>query len=348
MDAVALISAKATDQGELFEIGDLGSFSMNEIYEALTFSGRLCTAEARHDGPLYVVDEGEDSDCSWTHNEDSGEFYFDIRRRLDEFVLAPDQTTMTTKVLSRRQRRFVHATAQVMRLGHASLGANGRNRPMIIFKDESAFRLGATKVLDQKDGLKIRNAEHSEESPPYESLPKKRRRLNRIERGFSCRYEPCKRVFDRASERTKHEQSHQRSYTNRFQCPHCDKGFRYPKDLRRHQKTHDNTDYRDSIDLLSTSLGSSAPITSTLTSDSRVPSDTSLAFNSKGNSPLLAHWPCDCVHQVDIEPLVLDETAWKPSSAYAHESFHLPFEELACFGFDENEEDILEIAKVRK
>ena len=346
------VSKQTTVQNEMFKIGDLGSFSMKEIYDALTNSGRLAGVECDQTMVPYKDNQGDDSDCSWTYEEDSGEFYRDIRQRLDSFILNADQTTMTTEALNRRQRRFVHATAQVMRLGHASLGPSGKNRSMVIYKDESASRLVANQRVEQNT-----IETHQEEVdfgvlPPVEPAPRKRRRLHKMDRGFPCRYTSCKKVYDRASERTKHEQSHQIAYTNRFQCIHCEKGFRYPKDLRRHQKIHESIMDGDST-LLSTSFDSTR-ITSNLTNDSRVPSDTSLNFCSKptsqDNSPLMAPFTGKCGTVLGIEPFVLDETAWLPSSACVDDNFQLPFEELACFAFDDQngDDDFLELARVRK
>ena len=92
---------------------------MREIYDA------LIKVKSNSISPESRPEDGQDNDgslsdasaSSWTTAEDTGDFYIDIRRRIDSFILAPDQTTYTTELLSRRQRRFVHATAQVMRLG---------------------------------------------------------------------------------------------------------------------------------------------------------------------------------------------------------------------------------------
>lgn len=341
---------------EMFDIGDLGSFSMTTIYQALMNSGIACATDRQQDEHLNVGEEGEDSDCSWTQAEDNGEFYVDIRRRLDDLILAPDQTTMTTAVLSRRQRRFVHAMAQTMRLGHASLGAHGRNRRMVIFKHETRPVLAAEVQLEQSNSLEpYLDSEKREAPSPAESSPRKRQRIQKIHGGFPCQYEPCTKVFDRASERRKHEHTHQPALTNRYQCRMCNKGFRYPKDLRRHQKIHENPVDRGSLDLLSSSFGSSMLVTSTLSSESRVPSDISLNFSSKHaskeNSPSLVPWAGECGTGIGIEPLVLGESSWAPSAFYVDESFQFPFEEFAGFGFDDNDgcdDGILEMARVRK
>ena len=354
------LETAAVQREEMFEIGDLGSFSMNAIYLALTNGGVPNGVDARQEGRSEVDNGAEDSDCSWTHAEDMGDFYIDIRRRLDEFVLTADQTTMTTAILSRRQRRFVHATAQVMRLGHASLGAQGRNRRMIIFKKEPHSTSTVNKMLEQSRSESRTESEKTEVPPsPPESLPKKRKRVQKIYKGFPCQFEPCRKVFNRASERTKHEQTHQPALTTRFQCSRCDKGFRYPKDLRRHQKIHDNPVDHGSLGLLSSSFGSSLPVTSIFSSESRVPSDTSLNFSSKNaskdNSPSLAPWNGDCGVNNPIEPLMLGEAAWASSTPYIDENFQFPFEELACFDFDENDgfedgfgDGFLEMARAKK
>lgn len=345
----------------VFAIGDLGTFSMREIYDALVSvksnnsspsSRRGCSQE--NDGSI-----SDCSNCSWTTAEETGQFYIDIRRRIDSFMLAPEQTTFTTELLSRRQRRFVHATAQVMRLGHASLGASAKFRRMVIFKNELTF-LAALNQLQNE----VTPCNEVVQVGPLQQPPKKRKRVQRIENGFSCRYPPCPRLFDRASERTKHEQAHQPALTSRYQCNQCAKGFRYPKDLRRHQKMHiAGQEHDPTVELLSSSYGSmqtsygSTQLTSALTAESRIPSDISLNFHSnpgsKHSSPMLVPWGGDPTIHLDLEPLALNDETWiSPATALNDPSFDLPCNNFNWYTFDENEEcddeELLEMARVRK
>lgn len=349
----------------VFAIGDLGTFSMREIYNALAIvKSNSISPESKQGNP--EEHDGSISDCSdssWTTAEDTGDFYIDVRRRIDNFILAPDQTTFTTEILSRRQRRFVHATAQVMRLGHASLGATGKWRRMVIFKDAiSSIAAVDQMLLDQNE---LGSGFEDDQVGPLQPIPKKRKRTQRIDNGYPCRYPPCTKLYDRASERTKHEQAHQPALTSRHQCNQCPKGFRYPKDLRRHQKTHDNTAEHDpSIDLLSSSYGSmqtssgSMLVTSTLSSESRIPSDISLNFHSnpgsKHSSPMLVPWGGDPTIHLDIEPLMLNDDAWMSPTAGldgAYQEYHLPCDAIGGYGFDGDDgcdDGFLEMARVRK
>ena len=73
------------------------------------------------------------------------------------------------------------------------------------------------------------------------SMTKKRKRQPRIEAGYACAAIGCGRVFDTASEKTKHERIHQwGSDVRPHQCSQCDKRFFHPKDVRRHERSmHD-------------------------------------------------------------------------------------------------------------
>lgn len=312
---------------ETFQVGDLGRFSMRAIYDALAGSTQNAIPSTQR-RPQYL--DGEDSDCSWTQDDDNGTFYFDMQRQLNNFVSSDGQPTMTTAFLSRSQRRFVHATAQILRVGHASFGPPGKMRRMIVFKDPRASMLSIAGSLQPDQG--------------GTSSPNKRRRLERVENGFPCHF--CAKVFDRASERTKHEQAHQPNLTARFPCPVCAKGFRYPKDLRRHSKVHDKSLAAGSQSL-SSSFGSgpSAPLESTLTMDSRVPSDTSLTFSSnaasKNVSPMMLAQDGEQMLDLNLQPLVPDSNGWAggPNDWLCDPQFG--------FAYDE-EDDFLEMTKARK
>ena len=342
----------------VFAIADLGTFSMREIYDALVRTKSNSISPESKQGQSQEND-GSISDCSdssWTTAEDTGEFYINIRRRIDNFMLAPDQTTLTTELLSRRQRRFVHATSQVMRLGHASLGANGKYRRMVIFKNDNMSLSCVDQMLVEQSELV--SCLEDDQIGPLQPVPKKRKRVQRIDNGFPCRYPPCSRLFNRASERTKHEEAHQPALTSRYQCNQCASGFRYPKDLRRHQKTHWNTAERDpALELLSSSYGSmqtantSTHITSTLSSESRIPSDISLNFHSnpasRNSSPRLVPWSGDPAIHLDLEPLMLADDAW----AGLDGSYPLPCDAFGVIGLDQIDgcdEGFLEMARVKK
>lgn len=323
-------------EDQTFQVGDLGCFSMRAIYDALASSAQLGTSPLAQRRPRHL--DPEDSDCSWTQDDDNGTFYFDMQRKLNSFALSDGQPTWTTPFLSKSQRRFVHATAQILRLGHASLGPPGKLRRMIVFKD-----LGASSVL----GMSVPHTNAQDLASPsgllaIASPSKKRRRLERSENGFPCHY--CEKLFNRASERTKHEQAHQPKLTSRHPCPVCGKGFRYPKDLRRHSKVHDKMPGSGPQSLGSSF--SSAPLGSTLTADSRIPSDTSLTFSSntvsKDASPFLLGQNGGQMPDLDLEPLVLDENAWSGGGVD-----DWLFDPQSGFG-NIDDEDFLEMAKVRK
>ena len=323
---------------QTFQVGDLGRFSMRAIYDALASSTQQGTNGCRAQRSLGEMDP-EDSDCSWTQHDDNGTFYFDMQSRLNSFAVFDGQPTMTTALLSKSQRRFVHATAQILRLGHASLGPPGKLRRMIVFKDASTSIVGGhAPYSGMQDPVPVSGFLVSSSSSS-----KKRRRLERVENGFPCHY--CEKLFDRASERTKHEQAHQPNLTSRFPCPVCGKGFRYPKDLRRHSKVHERN-AGGGTDSLASSFGS-APLQSTLTADSRVPSDTSLTFSSntasKDISPVILPTNGAQIRDFDLEPFVLDDVTC-PRPAFGDDWLWDP---QSAFGnFDD--EDFLEMTSVRK
>lgn len=342
---------------QTLEVGNLGRFSMRAIYDALAHSEHATTSQinshgscpyarrssAQSDDRHFADDTAEDSDCSWTQDEDSGTVYFDIRRQLDAFVASETQTNMTTTFLTKQQRRFVHATAQIMRLGHASLGPSSKHRQMIIYKSAPSVALDS--IPSGKELSSSLNVLQSIQ--PFVSRPSvKRRRLERVENGFRCDSPGCSKIFDRASERTKHAQVHQTAYTNRYQCPSCGKGFRYPKDVRRHYKIHDKA--APSQPMLSSSFGSNG-LESTLTSDSRVPSDTSLTFSSntasKDVSPLIPPQYGGDAQGLDMEPLVLGDQAW--SGAAMNDVDDWLLDPYSGYG-NVDDEDFLEMARVRK
>lgn len=318
---------------QVVQVGDLGRFSMRAIYDALATSAQSNTSALP---PRRTRQEdAEDSDCSWTQDDDNGTFYFDMQRRLKSFAVSEGPSTMTTAFLSKSQRRFVHATAQILRLGHASLGPAGRLRQMVVFK-ESGPAPSMIPTSDASQNLPIACSTTADTS-----ASKKRRRLERIENGFPCHY--CDKLYDRASERTKHEQAHQPNLTSRFSCPVCGKGFRYPKDLRRHSKVHERATGSAPLSLPS-SFGS-VPLSSTLTTDSRVPSDMSLTFSSnaasKDVSPVLGARNGVQIPGLELDPLMLDDSAWK---AAADDWLYDP-----SIGFGSVEdEDFLEMANFRK
>lgn len=344
----------------VFAIGDLGTFSMREIYDALVRTKSNAVSPLEHG--KSQENDGSISDCSissWTTAEDTSELYIDIRRRIDNFMLAPDQTTLTTELLSRRQRRFVHATSQVMRLGHASLGANGKYRRMVIFKNDNMSLSCVDQMLTEQSELV--SFLEDDQVGPLQPVPKKRKRVQRIDNGFPCRYPPCSKLFNRASERTKHEHAHQPALTSRYRCTQCESGFRYPKDLRRHQRTHHNATERDpTVELLSSSYGSmqtsgSMQVTSTLSSESRIPSDISLNFRSnpgsRHSSPRLVPWGGDPAIRLDLEPLMLADDPWMSSTGGLDGSYQLPYDTFGELGLDDIDgisEDFLEMARVKK
>ena len=330
----------------LFEVDDLGAFSMETIRQALVIwtgvdavqERGTCglRTERRHGQASYP----EDSDCSWTHEDDSGTFYVDMRRQLSAFALDFNQTNLTIPLLSRHKRRFVHATAQVLGLGHASLGACSKYRRMIVFKDTPAF---------PDDGVQRQLEQHQPSG--QDSMTRKRKRLDRIDRGFPCQFDGCHRIFDRACERSKHEQTHQPEYTKRFQCPHCSKCFRYPKDLRRHEKVHGDTANLPNSSRAAT-LVEPQPLRSAFTEESRVSSETSLTFSSNTASndcsPFLA--PSYAEHALGIEPYVLDETAWVQSDAVQGQEWNY-IQDFVGLGFDDidgSDEGLLEMARTKK
>lgn len=358
----ALLKSSAGSVEEMVRVGNLGTFSMQTIYDALVNSSTSTPGGQSHLGTSACTgDEANDSDCSWTMDEENGAFYLQMRRRLDDFSLAIDQSTMTTDVLSRHQRRFVHATAQIMNLGHASLGSpRSKKRKMVIYKtnSDSIHSIPEIRQNSHDKGISWGGFEDLEApSLASSASQRKRKRLEKLHGGYPCRFQ-CNKTFDRASERNKHEQAHQPAYTNRYPCNICQRGFRYPKDLRRHSaRVHDPS--RPILDETYASLASTT-FSSSLTYESRLPSETSLTFNSnptsKDNSPLLVgQSQGGTFDQAAIEPFDLGDAAEMLPDLDWERELNLPFQELAGFDFDQHdivddddEDQGLEMVKVRK
>jgi hypothetical protein len=108
---------------------------------------------------------------------------------------------------------------------------------------------------------------------------------------------------------------------------------------------------------MQTSSGS-LHISSTLSSESRIPSDISLNFHSnpgsKHSSPMLVPWGGDPTIQINIEPLMLNDDAWMSPTAGldgGYPSYQLPCDAMGGYGFDGDDgcdDGFLEMARVRK
>ncbi|KAF2763136.1 hypothetical protein EJ05DRAFT_506764 [Pseudovirgaria hyperparasitica] len=61
-------------------------------------------------------------------------------------------------------------------------------------------------------------------------------RRPREQNGYSC--DICRSTFDRECDLNRHKKIHLDNHRRPIKCPDCDKGFLYPKDLKRHQSTH--------------------------------------------------------------------------------------------------------------
>jgi hypothetical protein len=72
--------------------------------------------------------------------------------------------------------------------------------------------------------------------------PKSRRSPNRRqaprERGFVCSESGCNEAFNRQCDLNRHHKTTHRRNERPHVCPTCDRGFLYPKDLRRHERQH--------------------------------------------------------------------------------------------------------------
>ena len=69
---------------------------------------------------------------------------------------------------------------------------------------------------------------------------RKKQRLPRSQGAYHCTFSGCHKVFNRDCDRRHHERNHQSKDTLPYACgrPTSDKRFAFPKDLRRHARTH--------------------------------------------------------------------------------------------------------------
>lgn len=178
----------------MIRVGDLGTFSMKAVYDALAHSLNTAPRRVTSELTVQLENKADDSDCSWTLEEEAGDFYLRMRRLLDDFILSPEQTTMTTDELSRHERRFVHATAQVMRLGHASLGPpRSRYRRMVIYKTQHSTPAGIEEQERQKSISWADDVDNFDTTSLTSSTvsQRKRKRLEKLPDGYVRLIDPC-------------------------------------------------------------------------------------------------------------------------------------------------------------
>lgn len=174
-------------------------------------------------------------------------------------------------------RRHAHALARCMGLNHFSIGNEG-DRILIVSKDRSMQRptkslKNAFRSVRQPDKMSEEPGQRSAASQgtrppsferqmsPRQSRTRvtrcssgqstdtgassastggnvKRRRQSRHEGAFICYHEGCEEVFDRQCDLSQHERNHLVYEQRPYGCEICNKRFLFPKDLRRHEKTH--------------------------------------------------------------------------------------------------------------
>jgi hypothetical protein len=61
---------------------------------------------------------------------------------------------------------------------------------------------------------------------------------------YPCPEPGCPHVFERNAELIRHSRTHLSESERPYRCTHCDQSFLYPKDLRRHETTHSETNSR--------------------------------------------------------------------------------------------------------
>lgn len=59
--------------------------------------------------------------------------------------------------------------------------------------------------------------------------------------GFPCEVEDCGKAYNRHCDLRRHMKTHLDDSQRSHKCPVCSKGFLYPKDVARHEKTHDES-----------------------------------------------------------------------------------------------------------
>lgn len=108
------------------------------------------------------------------------------------------------------------------------------NTESVQLLDDNATTIQPSTVQEWVDGSY--NA-GDRRSPPATSHIHQRRNAPR-QGGFPCLISDCGKVYDRHCDLTRHKKVHLDKSARPYKCSTCDEGFIYPKDRKRHQKTH--------------------------------------------------------------------------------------------------------------
>ena len=220
------------------------------------------------------VTEQETSDSCVTDDDDD-EKYAKTRKLLEGFRIKPQDAIKTEPLSQARHRKDVRAWARMYRYGCMKLACGS----MMVFKDRDKLpkrprRNRQSQPLphydqqsqplpqhDQQIGdLREDNVDYSSASASSywssasmssNANSNKKRRLPRdensyscdfpgCEKSYSCDFPGCEKSYDRKCDLSHHQRSHRPKDTLPYPCEWCGERFPFPKDLRRHEKTHFN------------------------------------------------------------------------------------------------------------
>ena len=197
------------------------------------------------------ITEQETSDSCVTDDDDD-ERYAKTRKLLEGFRIKPQDAIKTEPLSQARHRKDVRAWARMYRYGCMKLACGS----MMVFKDRDKLpkrprRNRQSQPLPQYDqpiwDLREDNVDYSSASASSywssasmssNTNSNKKRRLPRDENGYSCDFPGCEKSYDRKCDLSHHQRSHRPKDTLPYPCEWCGERFPFPKDLRRHEKTH--------------------------------------------------------------------------------------------------------------
>lgn len=264
-------SHKYIDAEELATYETMVTATLSALDQTVTrLLDHLTSQPSAHASTTSFRTKCDDSDSSWADYDEDDDFYRDLYSRLRTFHEDKARTLMVTKPLYRRTRRHSHAIAHFMQMGHMTVSVRD-GYCLLLSRDRSLFPKGMRKRfkqverlqdstsmprpaptqsyflfpfdLDRTTGYLSSTSNHSSTSQQSNASSstsgRKRQRQPRNESSFRCDFLDCAKVFHRQCDLNHHRRTHRAKDELPYRCPDCEQAFNFPKDLKRHQWTHD-------------------------------------------------------------------------------------------------------------